>query len=409
MFTTTNKYNSELNNPSKYPIHHGRGLLWLNENPNISETYTTSTTNTSSSSPYLSSINNRNSSKLYNTNNNNNSSIYPTCPIYINQTESIRLASELRRWIGTLPEYFNLTTVQQQHQQQQLQHQSSSNIDTNFDINIISNYLLTANAEERNYYYKNINNVKKLIKKTTSNDKKKHRTSSITENEREQSKTTITTSKSPLSTASLPLTEQQLQTYKNNIQIYDPIYNSAIKYAELFQQIHRQDDTFYVVSFSDNHLLLPALAHNKTFRPKMSLMLPALNGSYSKPGYVTLMQIDCEVYNTSFIQIKENSIPDNMRTDKQQQHQQQQPINTANNNNDADIRYKSDEPSSSPVYNKQSTTTTSSYSSDSNNGTTVNDKSFDKIADEIKQHKPYFIDKMTFINSKSNHKRVDKN
>lgn len=42
-----------------------------------------------------------------------------------------------------------------------------------------------------------------------------------------------------------------------------------------FEAIHRRDDTFYLVSFSADHLLLPALAHNKTSRPKMSLMLPA--------------------------------------------------------------------------------------------------------------------------------------
>lgn len=34
---------------------------------------------------------------------------YPMCPVSVNQSESIRLASELQRWIGNLPEYFNLT------------------------------------------------------------------------------------------------------------------------------------------------------------------------------------------------------------------------------------------------------------------------------------------------------------
>jgi len=46
----------------------------------------------------------------------------------------------------------------------------------------------------------------------------------------------------------------------------------------LFESIERQDDTFYVVSFSGDHLLLPAShnASNTTLRPKMSLVFPTL-------------------------------------------------------------------------------------------------------------------------------------
>lgn len=47
-------------------------------------------------------------------------------------------------------------------------------------------------------------------------------------------------------------------------------------YSEFFEAINRQDDTFYVVSFTDQHMLLPALHHNKTMRPKMSLIMPSI-------------------------------------------------------------------------------------------------------------------------------------
>ncbi|GAB0201580.1 cyclic AMP-dependent transcription factor ATF-6 beta [Grus japonensis] len=49
--------------------------------------------------------------------------------------------------------------------------------------------------------------------------------------------------------------------------------------------IDRRDDTFYVVSFRRDHLLLPAISHNKTSRPKMSLVMPAaaLNGEGGVP------------------------------------------------------------------------------------------------------------------------------
>lgn len=44
----------------------------------------------------------------------------------------------------------------------------------------------------------------------------------------------------------------------------------------LYQAMDRKQDTFYVVSFSGDHLLLPAISHNQTFRPKMSLVLPSV-------------------------------------------------------------------------------------------------------------------------------------
>lgn len=60
----------------------------------------------------------------------------------------------------------------------------------------------------------------------------------------------------------------------------------------LFDSIERQDDTFYVVSFSGDHLLLPAShnASNTTLRPKMSLVFPTLlsNGK----NFLKLYRVD---------------------------------------------------------------------------------------------------------------------
>lgn len=52
---------------------------------------------------------------------------------------------------------------------------------------------------------------------------------------------------------------------------------------EFLDAIDRREDTFYVVSFRRDHLLLPAISHNKTSRPKMSLVMPAMapNGNSS--------------------------------------------------------------------------------------------------------------------------------
>uniref|UniRef100_A0A8D0HB53 Activating transcription factor 6 beta n=1 Tax=Sphenodon punctatus TaxID=8508 RepID=A0A8D0HB53_SPHPU len=77
---------------------------------------------------------------------------------------------------------------------------------------------------------------------------------------------------------------------------------------DFMDAIDRREDTFYVVSFRRDHLLLPAISHNKTSRPKMSLVMPAmaLNESVynASRGYEVMMQIDCEVMDTRVIHIK---------------------------------------------------------------------------------------------------------
>ncbi|XP_077187028.1 cyclic AMP-dependent transcription factor ATF-6 beta isoform X2 [Paroedura picta] len=85
------------------------------------------------------------------------------------------------------------------------------------------------------------------------------------------------------------------------------------KEHDFMDAIDRREDTFYVVSFRRDHLLLPAISHNKTSRPKMSLVMPAmaLNESlYSSPlGYEVMMQVDCEVMDTRVIHIKSSTVP----------------------------------------------------------------------------------------------------
>jgi hypothetical protein len=57
------------------------------------------------------------------------------------------------------------------------------------------------------------------------------------------------------------------------------LYNSdkpRFTLDSFFEAIHRREDTFYVISFSGDHLLLPAASRNQSARPRMSLILPSI-------------------------------------------------------------------------------------------------------------------------------------
>uniref|UniRef100_A0A8D1LA79 Activating transcription factor 6 beta n=1 Tax=Sus scrofa TaxID=9823 RepID=A0A8D1LA79_PIG len=88
---------------------------------------------------------------------------------------------------------------------------------------------------------------------------------------------------------------------------------------EFLDAIDRREDTLYVVSFRRDHLLLPAISHNKTSRPKMSLVMPAmapnetLSGRGPPGDYEEMMQIECEVMDTRVIHIKTSTVPPSLR------------------------------------------------------------------------------------------------
>ncbi|MBN3321579.1 ATF6A factor, partial [Atractosteus spatula] len=99
----------------------------------------------------------------------------------------------------------------------------------------------------------------------------------------------------------------------SELQVY---YAPHRSYNDFFEEIHRRGDTFYVVSFRRDHLLLPATNHIKGNRPKMSLVLPAVNTNESvikEEEYEVMMQIDCEVMDTRILHIKASSIPPFLR------------------------------------------------------------------------------------------------
>ncbi|XP_070532136.1 cyclic AMP-dependent transcription factor ATF-6 alpha-like [Ptychodera flava] len=93
---------------------------------------------------------------------------------------------------------------------------------------------------------------------------------------------------------------------ETSLQVYDHLFEKS--YTSFIEALNRRNDTFYVVSFRKDHLLLPATAHNSTQRPKMSLVMPAIgmNETMLKTPdhHFSMMQIDCEVVNTRVVHVK---------------------------------------------------------------------------------------------------------
>lgn len=137
----------------------------------------------------------------------------PVCP-NINQSESIRLDNELRRWINGESDRNNWTTS------------------TKPKFLLSSSSPLEGKTKRKLYLSqdKKVKTMQKMIDVPTATT--------------------------------------------NAVQVFSPILR---EHASLFEALGRKDDTFYVVWFTGKHLLLPASRTNDTVRPKMSLVLPAVS------------------------------------------------------------------------------------------------------------------------------------
>lgn len=185
------------NLPASLPnVRHGRSLLWTDIDNQESEEHTEQFNKTTIQQPM--------------------------CPMYINQTESIRLDSELRRWIGQDPDKDNWTKPTK----------------TDLETKSLGELLLPKPSPVR----ERLNNKPKLLSKNNL--------------EPEQKTNSIATANS------------------NAVEVFSP---TLTEHASLFDALRRRDDTFYVVWFSGEHLLLPASRQNNTARPRMSLVLPAVS------------------------------------------------------------------------------------------------------------------------------------
>ncbi|XP_075038863.1 cyclic AMP-dependent transcription factor ATF-6 alpha [Mixophyes fleayi] len=118
------------------------------------------------------------------------------------------------------------------------------------------------------------------------------------------------------------LVAMQYTSLKNSVNELQIYYSSPRSYQEFLEAIRRRGDTFYVVSFRRDHLLLPATNRNKTTRPKMSIVLPSTNVNenvINGQEYEVMMQIDCEVMDTRILHVKSASIPPFLREHRENQ------------------------------------------------------------------------------------------
>ncbi|RNA19965.1 cyclic AMP-dependent transcription factor ATF-6 beta [Brachionus plicatilis] len=104
---------------------------------------------------------------------------------------------------------------------------------------------------------------------------------------------------------------QEKQEYP--LSVYDTQYT---KYESFTRSIRQKNDTFYYISFRRDHVMLPALIHNKTERPKISLLLPALltnnlnsSGDKESNRQISFMKIDCEVTDARLFNMNLDDIP----------------------------------------------------------------------------------------------------
>ncbi|XP_025190465.1 cyclic AMP-dependent transcription factor ATF-6 alpha isoform X2 [Melanaphis sacchari] len=176
------------------------------------------------------------------------------CPTFINVSESKRIDSELRKWIE--PKNLKL-------------------LNDNLSMVYVEPPIISTTIEHSKHNEYIRNKVKKMERSQKRNFKKR----------------------------------KHVPSNNDFIEIFGQLKLDSKE--SLFDSIERQDDTFYVVSFSGDHLLLPAShnASNTTLRPKMSLVFPTLSSNGS--DFVTMIQIDCAVTDTKTLHIRDTHLRHN--------------------------------------------------------------------------------------------------
>lgn len=215
----------------------------------------------------------------------------PLDSIYVNQTESIRIAGDLSRWIRGGK---TLNWTENKFRRKRSAYISEEKINGG----ILETYKLfnKLNLEANNIDFQNTRNQVRNIRD-------KSRLRRLRRNNRD------------IDFAESAVIDYDLYTKPMRKSMNDINMEDFGEWNTLLQALDRRDDTFYVVGVGKGeHLLLPAVSHNVTRPPKMALILPARNGNDSiLNDHVMLMQIDCSVLNTTLVKLRSDALPESLR------------------------------------------------------------------------------------------------
>ncbi|XP_072935154.1 uncharacterized protein Atf6 isoform X2 [Epargyreus clarus] len=214
--------------------------------------------------------------------------------LYINQTESIRIAGDLNRWIGS-GKTLNWTNSSKKKHPVYVKEEK-----------INGGLLETYKLFNKLSFDNNVVDIPSLNKNQGKNAKDKSRIRRLRRS----------------------IAVEKVDDFADGTLYYESLYQKPIRkpindfhiddlseWNELLSALQRRDDTFYVVGVGKGeHLLLPAVSHNITRPPRMALILPARSGNDSQMNdHVTLMQIDCSVVNTTLVKLKSEALPESLR------------------------------------------------------------------------------------------------
>lgn len=211
----------------------------------------------------------------------------PLDSIYVNQTESIRIAGDLSRWIRG-GKTLNWTENKFRRKRSAYISEEKMNgiqpllkhyyvITCNYHINVrcksLSNRKISGGILETYKLFNKLNLEANNIdfqntRNQVRNIRDKSRLRRLRRNNRD------------IDFAESAVIDYDLYTKPMRKSMNDINMEDFGEWNTLLQALDRRDDTFYVVGFGKGeHLLLPAVSHNVTRPPKMALILPARNGN----------------------------------------------------------------------------------------------------------------------------------
>jgi len=110
-------------------------------------------------------------------------------------------------------------------------------------------------------------------------------------------------------TSSAPKHGNQHSQSENGVVLYD---ETNAKLHTFMDALNRRNDSIYIISITQDNIIIPALTSNFTGRSKVTFVLPAISPNDTLPNdstYQMLMELTCEVLSTKYTRIKRDLLP----------------------------------------------------------------------------------------------------